>query len=84
MPRTMTSRAFNQDTGTAKRAAEEGPLFVTDRGRTSHVLLSIGDYERLVRTGPNIVDLIGMTDGGDVEFDPEPMRGPWSKEVDLS
>lgn len=80
----MTSRAFNQDTGSAKRAAEDGPLFVTDRGRTSHVLLSIAEYERLVREGPNIVDLIGMTDGADIEFDPEPIRGPLSKEVDLS
>ncbi len=27
----MTSREFNQDTGRAKKAAEHGPVFVTDR-----------------------------------------------------
>lgn len=29
---TMTSREFNQDTSRAKRAAESGPVFITDRG----------------------------------------------------
>ena len=36
----ITSRAFNQDTGGAKRAAEHGPVYVTDRGRPAHVLLT--------------------------------------------
>ena len=29
---TMSSRDFNQDTSGAKRAAKEGPVFITDRG----------------------------------------------------
>ncbi|MFM7237190.1 MAG: type II toxin-antitoxin system prevent-host-death family antitoxin, partial [Cyanobium sp.] len=41
---TITSRAFNQDAAGAKRAATRGPVFITDRGRPAHVLLSIEEY----------------------------------------
>jgi prevent-host-death family protein len=44
---TMTSREFNQDTSRAKKAARKGPVFITDRGRPAHVLLTIDDYQRL-------------------------------------
>ena len=47
---TITSRTFNQDASGAKRAAENGPVFITDRGKPAHVLLSIEAYRRL--TGP--------------------------------
>ena len=29
---TISSREFNQDTSRAKKAAREGPVFITDRG----------------------------------------------------
>ena len=45
---TITSRVFNQDAAGAKRAASQGPVFITDRGRPAHVLLSIEDYRRLL------------------------------------
>ena len=35
---TITSRDFNQDVAGAKRAANQGPVFITDRGRPTHVL----------------------------------------------
>jgi prevent-host-death family protein len=38
---TLSSREFNQDTSRAKKAAREGPVFITDRGKPAHVLLSI-------------------------------------------
>lgn len=44
---TMTSREFNQHTGRAKAAADKGPVFITDRGRPTHVLLSSAEFERL-------------------------------------
>ncbi len=40
MPRTITSRQFNQDTSGAKKDAAHGPVYITDRGRPAHVLLS--------------------------------------------
>lgn len=47
MSTTFSSREFNQDTGRAKKAAAEGPVFITDRGKPAHVLLSIEDYRKL-------------------------------------
>src|SRR4051812_21872707 len=44
---TLSSREFNQDTSGAKKAAQRGPVFITDRGRPAHVLLTIEDYQRL-------------------------------------
>jgi hypothetical protein len=66
---TMTSREFNQDTGGAKRAAQRGPVYVTDRGRVSHVLLRFDDYERLTHGGGIVERLGGPAGVEDVEFE---------------
>lgn len=83
MVTTFTSREFNQDTGRAKKAAREGPVFITDRGRPSHVLLSIEEYQRLARQEPGIVELLAMPGAEDVEFDPPRVTG-LSRAADLS
>ncbi len=63
----VTSREFNQDTSGAKRAAASGPVFITDRGRPAHVLLTFEDYEALV--GRHAVDRLGEPPGvADVEL----------------
>lgn len=63
---TISSREFNQDAGKAKKAAQAGPVIITDRGRPAHVLLTIEDYRRLQGApGDNIADLLAM----DVETD---------------
>jgi prevent-host-death family protein len=68
---TLTSREFNQDTSRAKKAAQEGPVFITDRGKPAHVLLTIEEYRRLTGKKGDIIDILGMPPGvGDVEFDP--------------
>ncbi len=69
---TMTSREFNQDTSGAKRAALRGPVFITDRGRPAHVLLSFEEYQRMAGTaldGRNIIELLAMPDADDIEFE---------------
>ncbi len=71
---TLSSREFNQDAGRAKRAAEDGPVFITDRGRPSHVLLSIEDYKRLTGTTENIADLLAMPGIEDIEIELPPRR----------
>ncbi len=55
---TMTSREFNQDTSGAKKAAGDGPVIITDRGRPAHVLLSIDEYRRLTGRGRSLADAI--------------------------
>ena len=73
-PTTLTSREFNQDTSRAKRAAKKGPVFITDRGQPSHVLLSIDEYRKLAgKPRQNIMDLLAMPEMESIEFDPPRM-----------
>ena len=67
---TLSSREFNQDTSRAKKAASEGPVFITDRGKPAHVLLSIEDYLRLSGQSRSIVEALSMPGLADIEFDP--------------
>ena len=41
---TFSSRDFTRDVSAAKRAATDGPVFITDRGRPAYALLKIDDY----------------------------------------
>ncbi|WP_283438644.1 type II toxin-antitoxin system Phd/YefM family antitoxin [Pseudomonas helmanticensis] len=68
---TISSREFNQDTSSAKKAARLGPVIITDRGKASHVLLSIEEYLNLSGTNANIVDLLVMPEAADIEFETE-------------
>src|SRR5947207_14371726 len=43
----LSSREFNQDTSRAKRAAKRGPVFITARGRPSHVLRTAMEDPRI-------------------------------------
>lgn len=72
----VTSRELNQDVSRAKRAAHSEPLFITDRGRPTHVLMSIDAYRRLSSPSETIVDLLAMPAGA--APGPLPSRGdPW-------
>ena len=80
---TLSSREFNQDTGRAKKAASEGPVFITDRGKAAHVLLSIQEYQRLSGQGRSLVDSLSMPSLADIAFDP-PKLEISMRPVDLS
>lgn len=67
---TINSRTFNQDASGAKRAALDGPVFITDRGRPAHVLLSIEAYRQLTGRQVSILDLLADPEAADVEFTP--------------
>jgi prevent-host-death family protein len=79
---TITSRDFNQDASRAKRAAERGPVFITDRGRPAHVLLTIDDYRDLAGARPKITDLLAMPGLADIEL-PLPARTDRPRAIDL-
>lgn len=72
---TFTSRRFNQDTGSAKKAAQSEPVFITDRGRPSHVLLSIEAYRKLTGTGLTLADALRADDDSDFDFEPPRLEG---------
>jgi prevent-host-death family protein len=59
----VTAREFNQDISKAKRFATAEPVFVTDRGRPTHVLLSVAAYRQLSGERQSILDLIGAAPG---------------------
>lgn len=69
---TMSSREFNRDTGRAKAAAHQGPVYITDRGRPAHVLLTYEQYQRLVGSATTIVDLLGEPAGSRTPTLPSP------------
>ena len=80
----LTSREFNQDASGAKKAANKGPVIITDRGKPAHVLLSIEEYQRLTGNIQNIVDLLAMPNADDIEFGPPKVSGELFKPADLS
>ena len=68
--KTISSREFNQDAGGAKRAADTGPVIITDRGRPSHVLLSFEAYRQLTNGGQSLLDIVAQDEDDDLDFDP--------------
>lgn len=67
---TLSSRELNQDVTRAKKAARNGPVFITDRGKPAHVLLSFEEYQRLTKQRRSIAEALAMTDGEDIVFAP--------------
>lgn len=80
----LSSRDFNQDTSRAKRAAKRGPVFITDRGRPSHVLLTVEEYQRITAGQKNVADLLALPAAAEIEFEPPRVSGNLYKSADLS
>ena len=84
MRNTVSSREFNQNISGVKRSAEEHPVVITDRGNPSHVLMSYDHYVRLTAAKGSIVDMLGMQDGDDIEFEPVRLKAGELRVPDLS
>jgi prevent-host-death family protein len=67
---TLSSRDFNRAPSEAKRAANNGPVFITDRGRPAHVLMTFEHYQQLTKQRRNIADALAMPGNADIEFEP--------------
>lgn len=74
---TLSSREFNQDTGRAKKAARKGPVFITDRGRPAHVLLTIEEFWTISggRKKKTLAESLAMPNADQVDFEPPRMGG---------
>ena len=68
---TISSRDFNQHASEAKKAANDGPVFITDRGRPAHVLLSIEEYRKLTGRGKSLLEALAQPGGPEYDFDVE-------------
>ena len=78
----MSSREFNQDVSLAKRAARVEPVFVTDRGKPTHVLMSVEAYRKLTGRNESIVDLLAMPSGPDFELGASSVVGAFDHTAD--
>ena len=80
----VSSREFNQDVSKAKRDTLKGPVFITDRGRTAHVLLSINDYQKITDKDQNIVELLAMPEAAEIDFEAPRLEGELYNPADFS
>ena len=67
---TLSSREFNQDTGRAKKEALNEPVYITDRGKPSHVLLSYDEYQLITSKNMSIGEMLSMDGVEDIKFTP--------------
>lgn len=73
---TFSSRDFSRDMKAVKKAAAEGPVFITDRGRPAYALLKIEDYHKLANEKPkSLLDVMDAVGGGNFEFEPPVLTG---------
>jgi prevent-host-death family protein len=72
---TLTSGEFNQNISGAKKAARQGPVFIADRGRPAHVLLTIEDYRRLTGGVTSLAEALVQSGDDEFEFQPRHVGG---------
>lgn len=80
----FSSRAFNQDASGAKKATQKGPVFITDRGKLAHVLMTIEYYQELITKQQSLADLLAMPEAGEIEFDPPKLLSNLHRPTDFS
>jgi prevent-host-death family protein len=80
----ISSRTFNQDISSAKRAADSGPVVITDRGAPAYVLLSHDTYQRLTGRRRDLLELLDYPGAEDIEFDPPTLGNGLFRPVDFS
>jgi prevent-host-death family protein len=71
---TVTSREFVHNVSAAKRLADAGPVFITDRGKPAYALLSIKEYQRMSRTAESIGELLVQPEAAGFECEIEPIE----------
>ena len=80
---TMSSRTFNRDVGKAKKAAQAGPVIITDRGQPAYVLMHIDQYRQVTGSKKSILDLLAMPGTEDIDFTPPRMQNNIYKPAEL-
>lgn len=68
----LSSQEFAQDVYTSLRDTDKGPVFITDCGVPTHVLLSHQSYQDLLQRQRNIAVSLGMPGAAEVDFNPSP------------
>jgi prevent-host-death family protein len=66
---TVSSREFQQNANRAQKAAENGPVVITNRGRPAHVLLSYDDYKAIAGKKRTIIEALSAPGLSGIEFE---------------
>jgi prevent-host-death family protein len=69
---TITSREFNQHVSRAKRAAKDGPVIITERGKPSYVLMRHEEFEAKQRQSSapkNLLEALYCPEMEDIEVE---------------
>jgi PHD/YefM family antitoxin component YafN of YafNO toxin-antitoxin module len=80
----ISSREFNQDVSRARRAADLGPVIITDRGEPAYVLLRHDAWQRLAGEEPGIRELLDLEGVEDIDFEAPRLGGGIFRPADLS
>ncbi|MGE3476302.1 MAG: type II toxin-antitoxin system Phd/YefM family antitoxin [Rhodospirillaceae bacterium] len=80
----LSSREFNQDVSRAKRAANKGPVIITDRGEPAYVLMRHDAYKRLAGSDVSLLELLYYPGADQIDFDPPRLTDSSFRPIDLS
>jgi len=81
---TFSSREFNQHVAAAKKAASADNLvYILDRGKPAHVLMSIAKFREMSGQTQNILDMLAMPEAAEIDVEIERMQD-LPRSVDLS
>lgn len=67
---TLSSRELNHDVSSAKKAAQKGPVIITDRGKPSHVLMTYAEFQRMTGRRRSLAEALSMPGLSDIDFEP--------------
>jgi hypothetical protein len=83
---TLSGREFNQDIARAKRAAENGPVIITDRGNPAYVLQRYDDWRHQAGARPGVSLLEALADpaSAGIDFEPPRVTGPIGRAAKLN
>jgi len=69
MTTVISGKELDQNPSRAKRAAKDGPVFITDHGRHAYVLLTVEEYRKIAGKRESIVDLLAMPEAAEIDFE---------------
>jgi prevent-host-death family protein len=77
--KTISMKEFEKDPRRARKAAADGPVFISERGRHAFALITIEEYRRIGGRAESIADLLANSEAAKIDFDPprvgaEPVR----------
>jgi hypothetical protein len=72
---TLSSHEFDEDASRAMKAAQNGTVFVTDRGHPTHVVLTMQEYQHIIGGQTTLLEALAQLDVADFDFDPSLVKG---------